>query len=1439
MDLQALRKKLQGLVADGQRAAAPIVQPYVQQVENRLRNDVGSVGHNIINLENKVPLYGQYAQGVRDFTTPIIKNFAPNIEQTNQQLGLNHQNQNGFLGTATRFAGSQVAAAPLMLATEGVANPVTSKLASLVPKGTSLLGAAASGAAKGAIQFAPYGWMGGLDYAKTPEERMQHIYKSTLENMALGGGLHSVGSAAAQQFNAVKSNLADLLVKQHGMTPQQAEQAVVQFGRDELGRYTGKKVTLAPAKAPIGDIPNMLPDMKAPKPMSLTNSGYSAARGKLFSKSSVRSEPSYYSTLRTAIHDNLPQPGLSIKTVKHGVNAGLSDIKPTNDPATIQKLKSAIAEGEMYLKAGTKNGQKLSQDERLMIAKSVENAKAKIGAETIVHPGQSASEGYTRQVLSSDQLIDHSKGIPAEILPKDILGRWDKAVKQGRAVLFNGRFYHLKDAPEGSLQSPQLNTAQPINPLQQEGQVLPQSEQLANSSTKNIAQQSPVAQQPVSDTAISSEGVVGNGKVNTRSFPTQTEMENRAAVNAGLPDLATQRKAKLIEAGLERPEEGVGVPTSQEQGSINSFEQDVLGKPKPLQTADTLLPLKQPEIQPLETGPSPLHSLADTTPEGKVQLPEPIKQSFNEIIKDPGTDVKTKVGLLDYVRTPDRVLQKIGLGSHAKDLRSAYDQYQKELPKEIDRITQWSKRVPENENQALFRYLDGQGTLQSLSPETQKVAGELRTYLQGWAEKLQLPEDKRITSYITHIFDKGDIEQEFDPEIAALIRDKVAGSVYDPFVQKRLGKRGYVEDTWRALDAYVKRATRKVNMDPALKQIKNASENMEESQFNYVKSYIDRVNMRPTQVDNLIDNSIKQVIGYKLGQRPVTVLSHNIRQAIYRGTLGLNASSALKNLSQGANTYAKLGEKYTVIGYTDMMKNLVEGSKELEENGVLGQDIVQDRTLSATRQLSQAMDKGLFAFFEAAERINRGSAYFGAKAKFLAEHKTATEDQAISYAKKIVRDTQFTFGSIDTPPVLQADLGKLLGQFQSYNLKQGEFLAEMVRNKDLAGLVRYSGASLVFALTVGKLIGMKPQDMIPSLRIGSSPFFTLGQDVVNTVTNQKDKYGNQPTAEDRLNQFGKDAVPFVPAGVQLKKTITGLNDVSKGYQENKSGNINFPINQNPMNFIRAGLFGSNNLPEAQMHYNDDSRPLSKKQTGLVKLATDKMGAFSSIMNLRKMKADAKKGEGSGDVITTDNKITYNDNGSVHTLDLNPPTKGEGIDAFTNQDWQYSKAREVWKSNMPEDQKSAALKKLGVSSEDVRYDYLAHHTNDIKTQYITSKNMSHDQLIERLTSGRVQSISGEIFASNGVIDNLYNEGSLSKEEAAKLKAMKMDKSGNNIAKAKTTKGKKFKISFKKLSLPKVKLAKLAKVNINIKTPKNKALKISKSKPKLLKFKQLSA
>lgn len=583
--------------------------------------------------------------------------------------------------------------------------------------------------------------------------------------------------------------------------------------------------------------------------------------------------------------------------------------------------------------------------------------------------------------------------------------------------------------------------------------------------------------------------------------------------------------------------------------------------------------------------------------------------SWKSLVKGYIAEAKpgVKAHIFTYMGTPEFELERLGLARGAEMLQDAKDTARKTLKAEITKIMAWQEEANGPYSARLiFQYLDGQekAVFKDMSDIEVKVAQEIRVYLKEWATRLGLPEENQISRYITHIFERGvagkDNEAFIDPDLAAIMAEHPAKSVYNPFLEKRLGGQNYIEDVWRALDAYVKRASRKEAMDPALEQIARDASNLDEYSYRYVTTMTHRINMRPTEIEKGMDNFIKQTpIGHYFTDRPTAFLSKAIRQVFYRGTLGLNFSSALRNLTQGANTYAKLGEKYTVIGYSRLFSKMV--SRDLEElftEGVIDENILQDRQVGVIKQGVQKLDKGLFSLFQMAELINRGSAYYGAKSMYYAENSHwldgiqvlksgASEEQAVKFAKRIVRETQFAFGAVDTPVAMNDDLTKTLLQLQTYNIKQAEFLKRMFQQRDFVGLLRWTGASFAMVYTIGRLFGMTPQQLIPTIGIGGAPITSAAVGLSEYMSS------NPQTHAQGVSQLQRSVAAVIPGGAQLRKTGQAIIDLQRGKDVTATGKFRYRVD--PQDAVRALIFGPNALPQAKKYF--DGLPKVNPVTG--------------------------------------------------------------------------------------------------------------------------------------------------------------------------------------------------------------------------------------------------
>lgn len=591
---------------------------------------------------------------------------------------------------------------------------------------------------------------------------------------------------------------------------------------------------------------------------------------------------------------------------------------------------------------------------------------------------------------------------------------------------------------------------------------------------------------------------------------------------------------------------------------------------------------------------------ATGTPGNTIQAlaKEPDAKSWQSLVRGFSRNLpkQEKAHLLDYMGTPEFVLEKLGLQKGAEMLQDAKDLYHSTLKEEIAKVIDWQKQVKgtPDASRRIFKYLDGRAkeVRHEMTDTEYRVANEIKSYLKDWAKRLNLPEDHQISNYITHIFEKGEItlndktDPFADPDLATIMEAQPAKSVYNPFLEKRVNKQGYREDVFAALDAYTKRASRKEAMDPALEKVAAEAKSLEGDAYEYVAALTHNVNMRPTKIDGLIDNLITKFSGTKFTDRPTAYLTNKFRNLFYRGSLGLNLASALRNLSQGANTYAKLGEKYTLVGYTKVMANLATRNMgELYEHGILDEAIVQDRRIGVYKNLLQRLDPVLYKMFDTAEKVNRGAAFWGAKARAI--DKGLSEEQAVKYAKRMVRETQFSFSAVDSAVALGGDAVKTALQLQNYNIKQIEFFARMLQNKEYAGLARWTVASLAFVYSIGRAFGMTPAQLIPGVGIGGgsgSPLLNL----VDGLTHLGDSSAQKrASAQQEIVNTGIQAIP---GGSQIKKTVQGLQAYNAGKDVTAAGSTRYKIPHDTQHLIQAALFGKSALPEAQSYYKKLDNP---------------------------------------------------------------------------------------------------------------------------------------------------------------------------------------------------------------------------------------------------------
>lgn len=517
-----------------------------------------------------------------------------------------------------------------------------------------------------------------------------------------------------------------------------------------------------------------------------------------------------------------------------------------------------------------------------------------------------------------------------------------------------------------------------------------------------------------------------------------------------------------------------------------------------------------------------------------------MREATDQAVKVRLAEKAGKVTVLDYFATPEYVFRKLGISDAFKGLREGSEKTARDLNTNFTQLNEWHKTLKDvpDASQRVFRYLDGRLGAEGLTPTEYRIAEEMKVFLRDWADKLGLPRDRRIVDYITHIFESDLKTTKGLPDELVQILDYVTPSgVFNPYMRQRTGAVGYSEDTFLALEAYVRRGVRQINLDKPINQAAQYAKSLPASGFKYVDSFLKKLQSRPGRVEALIDDTIKALpfVGERAGRRPTAQSLGALRRWVYRSTLGLNVSAALKNITQNVNTFAELGAENTSVGF---YKLATEGTGELVENQVLDSIIRADYRVKPFTNLIDRVDPVLYFLFDTAEKINRGVAYYAAKNNAL--RRQLSEEAAIEFAKETVRKTQFGYSNLDMPLILQDPIMKTLFQYSSYPIRQTELMVGWIKNKEFSKLAKYIGSTLVIVWGMGDLLGMDIEDFttrnISGLGLGPIPS-TLQAAISAKI--DPDDYKARQELERNIPAI------LIPAGIQMRKTLKGATGESR------------------------------------------------------------------------------------------------------------------------------------------------------------------------------------------------------------------------------------------------------------------------------------------------------
>lgn len=292
--------------------------------------------------------------------------------------------------------------------------------------------------------------------------------------------------------------------------------------------------------------------------------------------------------------------------------------------------------------------------------------------------------------------------------------------------------------------------------------------------------------------------------------------------------------------------------------------------------------------------------------------------------------------------------------------------------------------------------------------------------------------------------------------------------------------------------------------------------------------------------------------------------------------------------------------------------------------------------------------------------------------------------------------------------------------------------------------------------------------------------------------------GDKESAEKNLRGL-------IPAGNQIKKTTEGAQLLREGADTytDKYGKTrtNFEVDNNdPWTQAKALLFGKNAV-----------RPDEKANGGTLSTGGGEAGKAA-----RNFERGLKKGEykiqdgllvnkkgdvqreyyknlataqGESDEAYSNWMKAYNIDGAS-TINKKFSSGNDILNKLENGTKKANKAKSAVDilmgkhKDLPDWVRERYYRESGYTKEQIEYGAMtAHKEVSLMDNYWRQKaqESSHEELMQALTNGRRKSITGQMFAKNGVINKLRAEGYITKWEAKALNAAQFDVDGNRITK----------------------------------------------------------
>lgn len=459
----------------------------------------------------------------------------------------------------------------------------------------------------------------------------------------------------------------------------------------------------------------------------------------------------------------------------------------------------------------------------------------------------------------------------------------------------------------------------------------------------------------------------------------------------------------------------------------------------------------------------------------------------------------------------------------------------------------------------IAKVLDGT-PVEGVTQAEREAAQQLRErFFNPLFEEFGIDPDRFLTDYLPRLRAGNDLSREIPAEEWIKIKF-FAEEVRTAIDAQEPREWDVLELTTR----YLRSGSKRKFMEPARQAVEPAVANMDPHRRMMFETWFGQLTGRRTMdeimLDDFLDRTVGRVVrafGGTFSDRPSQELSLAATHLIHLGTIGFNAFSIVKNLTQQIHTMAHVGTGYWAKAHRALR---TQSGKELLKYNWVGQHRVYLEGMELQRTLFDRITGPVsdlaFRGYQWADQMNVNTAYMAAVLKDLDEGRTLAH--AINSGNYTAMLTQFGYG-VDNPALFRTPVGRLLGALRSYPVNFARMLyaqgttghkAEAI--KTVVGLV--AGAWALEKVTKMDFSSITPWETLKghpgwaALRGDFSiPVDTLtgGSDFVEKFITERDP----DVVDSAFDNLKEQMKLFIPGRTQYKRIARFIDRVRNDWKE--------------------------------------------------------------------------------------------------------------------------------------------------------------------------------------------------------------------------------------------------------------------------------------------------